>query len=319
MSQNEEQHSSRVPALTGVLPVLPTIFDSRGRIDEDGQKAVLEYVIASGADGVVFPGLASEWDQLSGEERSHLVERIGSWIDGRIGFIVGASAHSPEEAITYAVAGAKAGAGAAMVLTPPALGRDVSAQIKFYRELGEGIAGLPIMLQNAPDGIGVGLSVEELVEIAREVSSVRYIKEETMPCGPRISALLSMGAEYLDGVYGGAGGRYIIDEMRRGAIGTLPACEVSEIHVAMAEAFREGDMKRARDLFECSLPLLTSQAIFRWRLTKHVLCRRGLINSPFVRASGPVPDEIDLAEIDAWLDRLSEITGIPELNESDLG
>ncbi len=34
-------------------------------------------------------------------------------------------------------------------------------------------------------------------------------------------------------VFGGAGARYVLDELSRGAVGTMPACEITEVHVAM--------------------------------------------------------------------------------------
>ena len=66
-------------------------------------------------------------------------------------------------------------------------------------------------------------------------------------------------------------------------------------------------MRTARDLFERSLPLLSVQAVFRWRLTKAVLKRRGLIASDHVRAQGPALDAFDQREVDALLERIQDL------------
>lgn len=58
-----------MPMLSGVLPILPTIFTAAGAIDEAGTRRVVEYIIAAGARGIVFPGLASEYETLSRDER----------------------------------------------------------------------------------------------------------------------------------------------------------------------------------------------------------------------------------------------------------
>src|SRR5690348_14040376 len=118
--------------LRGVLPVLPTIFDSGGAIDERGVHRVLEYIIGAGAHGVVYPGLASEYDRLSRDERLHMTRVVGEWIGGRIPFVVGASAASPEDAIAYAVVGARAGASAAMILTPASFADDMDGMADFF-------------------------------------------------------------------------------------------------------------------------------------------------------------------------------------------
>jgi dihydrodipicolinate synthase/N-acetylneuraminate lyase len=292
--------------LSGVLPILPTIFDSKGAIDEAGTHRVVDYIIAAGAKGVVFPGLASEYDTLTRDERLHMTALIGQWIGGRVPFVVGASTPSTDDAVAYAVAGAKAGAKAAMILTPKPFADDMSAMADFFRAAHAG-SGIAIMLQNAPAPMGIGLSLEKVAELARAVDGIVYVKEEAPPSGQRITRLTELAGDSLSAVFGGAGARYVIDELVRGAEGTMPACEITELHVAMLGRFYGGDQDGARDLFERTLPLLNMQAIFRWRLTKKVLQKRGLIESDFVRAPGPELDRYDLAELDALLARLSDL------------
>lgn len=300
--------------LGGVLPIVPTIFDATGRIDEPGTRRVLEYIIAAGAAGVVFPGLASEYDQLTGEERHHMTHAIGGWADGRVPFVVGASADDPEEAAGFASAGAKAGAVAAMILTPKAFASDVPAMSGYFTRV-HAESGIAIMLQNAPPPMGLGMSLEDVAAIAGAVEGVKYVKEEAQPSGQRITRLSNLAGPSLDAVFGGAGGRYVIDELARGAMGTMPACEITELHVAMVASFLAGDETTARDLFERTLPLLNMQAVFRWRLTKAVLQRRGLIDSAFVRAPGPALDRHDEAELEALLARLADL--LPNLQGRD--
>lgn len=292
--------------LKGVFPILPTIFDARGAIDERGTEAVFEYILEAGAAGVVFPGLASEYDMLSLDERLQLTDCIGRWNRGRVPFIVGASAKTLEDAVRLARAGAAAGAEAAMVLTPHALASDAEAMAAFFHRLGTE-SGLAVMLQNAPAPMGVGLGVDAVVALAGQVPSIAYVKEETMPSGHRITALSERAGESVKAVFGGAGARYVLDELARGAVGTMPACEITEVHVAMLAAWAAGDRARARDLFERTLPLLSMQAVFRWRLTKAILLRRGLIGSDHVRAAGPALDRYDQRELTILLDRISDL------------
>ena len=292
--------------LQGVFPILPTIFQADGAIDEAGMANVFEYLLGAGAAGVVFPGLASEYDMLEREERLHLTARIGQWNQGRVPLIVGASAKTVEDAIAFARAGAEAGASAAMVLTPHQHAGDATAMAAFFERL-HGESGVEVMLQNAPAPMGVGLGVEEVVALARQVPGIAYVKEETMPSGHRITALAERAAGHVRAVFGGAGARYVLDELSRGAVGTMPACEITEVHVAMLAAWAAGDHAHARELFERTLPLLSMQAVFRWRLTKAVLLRRGLIASDKVRAPGPALDAFDQRELDILLSRIGDL------------
>ncbi len=292
--------------LSGVLPILPTIFTDKGAVDEAGTRRVLEYIIDAGAAGVVFPGLASEYDMLSRDERLHMTAALGRWIGGRVPFVVGASAPETDDAVAYAAAGGAAGAAAAMILTPKAFADDGAAMADFFRAAHAG-SGIAIMVQNAPPPMGIGMPLDKVAELARAVEGIRYVKEEAQPSGQRITQLSELAGDSLDAVFGGAGARYVIDELARGAEGTMPACEITELHVAMLAHYRNGDEKSARDLFERTLPLLSMQAVFRWRLTKAVLHRRGLIDSAFTRAPGPELDRYDRAELDALLARLSDL------------
>lgn len=298
--------------LGGVLPILPTIFDARGEIDETGMRRVVEYIVAAGAAGLVFPGLASEYDMLLEGERLHLTARVGDWIGGRLPFVVGASAADAATAMHYAAAGARAGAVAAMVLTPKAFADDMPAMARFFSDLAAE-SGIAVMLQNAPPPMGIGLALDRVAALAREVDAIRFVKEEAPPSGQRITHLADLAGDSLEAVFGGAGGRYLIDELTRGARGTMPACEITELHVAMLAAFDAGDRWRARDLFERTLPLLNMQAIFRWRLTKDVLRRRGLIDSTYTRAPGPELDRFDRLELDALLRRLGDLLPLTPL------
>jgi 4-hydroxy-tetrahydrodipicolinate synthase len=295
-----------VAELKGVLPILPTIFTANGAVDEAGMHRVLDYIVSAGAQGVVFPGLASEYDTLTTEERLHLTARIGEWLDGRLPFVVGASTGDTKEAIAFAEAGARAGAMAAMILTPKTFAGDAEAMAGFFRAAHRG-SGIAIMLQNAPAPMGIGLPLEQVAELAHRVEGIRFVKEEAPPSGQRITRLTELAGDSLDAVFGGAGARHVIDELVRGARGTMPACEITELHVRMLDAFAAGERESARDLFERTLPLLNMQAIFRWRLTKAVLQRRGLIDNAFVRAPGPELDRHDRAELDALLARLADL------------
>ncbi len=163
------------------------------------------------------------------------------------------------------------------------------------------------MLQNVPPPAGAGLDPGVVLDLLRAVPAIRYVKEETLPSGQRLTALREGAPATLLGVFGGAGGRYITDELRRGAAGTMPAIELAEVHAALFAAHRAGDEKRVRLLFTRMLPVLNTQAVFRWALTKYVLQRRGLIACSLQRAPGPRLDAFDRADVDAFLDDIADL------------
>ncbi len=290
--------------LKGTFPVIPTPFTENGDVDLNSFESVIDYIIACGVDGVVFPGLASEYAYLSHQERLEMTQFLGTRLNGNTPFIVGASAATPQEAIEYCVSGAKAGANCAMVMAPNIYAKDKNAMVNFYKEIARK-AGIPIMLQNAPAPMGAGLPIVELVDILRQVPEIEYVKEETQPCGQRIEEIITNAPSTLKGVFGGAGGRYIIDELKRNALGTVPACELTEMHTELVNTFSKGDYAKALNIYCDMMPILNMQAVYRCSLTKHILFYRGIIACPQVRDPGPRLDEKNRHELVELYQKLS--------------
>jgi len=296
--------------LAGVFPVLATPFHADGAPDEAGLAAIARYVIGAGADGVVFPGVASEYETLTPEERARLSDLVAFEARGRAALVVGASA--AEMATTEAIAQkAQAQDAAALMVMAPKAVTEPPAVIAFFQRVAAAAGNVPIMLQNAPPPAGSGLPVDVVVAVARAVPQIAYIKEEAMPSGARITQTLARAPETLRGVFGGAGGRYITDELARGAVGTMPACELAEVHVALLAAHRAGDRAGVRRLFNRMLPLLNFQAVFRMAMTKETLRRRGIIAHAGKRAAGPELDAGDQRELSELLAEVSDLLQPP--------
>lgn len=294
------------PYLGGTLPVLATPFTRDDAVDLASLRRLADYAVAAGADGVVYPGVASEVDTLSRDERVSAFAAVCEAIAGRVPVIVGASAPDAAEAARQARAGEERGASAAMVMAPAAAGCDAGSLTRFFSEVTRS-APLPLVLQNAPPPGGAGLPVDTVLAVVSEVPAIRYVKEETLPCGQRITALLNHAPAHLHGVFGGAGGRYIVDELRRGARGTMPAVELTEAHAAVMRAHRRNDMATARRIYYRILPLLGFQAVFRMRMTKAVLKLRGLIETERVRVPLPELDGQDREELETMLAEVRDL------------
>lgn len=291
--------------LTGVFPVLPTPFDAQGRTDEAALRRLVGYLLRCGVDGVTYPGVASEVAELAHDERARLTALVLAEVAGRSPVIAGASSRDARTTIEFARAAADGGA-AAVMIAAPADRPTLAGQVEYFRAVAAR-APVAIMLQNVPPPAGAGLEPAVVLDVLRAVPAIRYVKEETLPCGQRLTALRAGAPDTLLGVFGGAGGRYITDELSRGAAGTMPAIELAEVHVALFAAHRAGDARRVRALFTRMLPVLNTQAVFRWALTKHVLRRRGLIACDAQRAAGPRLDAFDRADVDAFLDDIADL------------
>ncbi len=294
--------------LKGIFPVIPTLFKDDDKVDPGAVRSVVRFALDAGAHGVVFPGVASEYNFLSVEERGELMSVVFDEVGGRVPIIGGASAATSEEAIVAGQYAKDHGIAHLMIMAPSGLGQDVDAHRDFFARITAQLADVEIILQNAPAPIGAGLKADAIASLVESNPAITYTKEETLPSGPVITELLAKEIPQLNGVLGGGGARYIIDELNRGALGALPAVELTDLHVAIYEAHAAGDFDRARELYRNSLPLLACQMIYRMRLTKYVLKQRGIIDRLHVRAPLPELDEFTRQDIDTMVEDLKALS-----------
>ena len=86
-------------------------------------------------------------------------------------------------------------------------------------------------------------------------------------------------------IFGGLGGMFLLEELRRGASGTMTGFAFSEVLVAVYEAFKAGRMAEAEAIFDRYLPLIRyeNQPIINLTIRKEMLYRRGAIDNPALR------------------------------------
>lgn len=298
------------------IPVTP--FTDDGALDEAALRRLIGFCVEAGAHGIVTPVNASEFTTLTPEERAVVTrvaveetERAGA--KGRVPVVIGVGAGKMQDAVRYAALAQDAGADAviAMPAFDPVL--DEQGIYDFYAAIADGIQ-LPVYIQNhEPIGAvsgprpGTPLSPELMARMLREIGRVRYVKEESANTGYKITRTLELAGDHCWGIMGGKAGRYLLDEYRRGACGTMPACESTDVHARLWNALDGGQHEEARRIFKELLPLLNYEAAFGTAVYKEVLYRRRIIASPYKRLPGPTLDRIDHEELDCVLDELSPL------------
>jgi dihydrodipicolinate synthase/N-acetylneuraminate lyase len=125
-----------------------------------------------------------------------------------------------------------------------------------------------------------------LTRLLREIPGVDFLKEETAFAPQVMTAVRDLAGESLRGMMGGMAGRFLLEEYRRGACGTMPACEVADAHVLVWDALDRGEEEEARRLHTQLLPLLNYEAMYSFTVYKEVLVRRGVIASARTRVPG---------------------------------
>ena len=296
--------------LAGIYQILQTPFSEDGDIDWASFERQIEYCLSAGAHGLVLPALASEFFTLSDAERQAVVVFAAERVAGRAPLVAGVQGLNLRIALEFAEHAAEQDVTALMAM-PPYLRKARKGEVlAYYRALAQ--FDCPLIIQNAPAPIGTPLSPRELVDLLAAEDNILYIKEETVPILQHISEILALDAGHCAGVFGGVNGIYLIDELKRGACGNMPAGGVVDVQVKIYELYRAGRVAEAERVHFQLLPLLNYAMVYGVSLHKYVMWRRGVIASPHVRDPQRLSlDADDIRAVEGLWKRIAEFT-IPE-------
>lgn len=292
--------------LHGVVPILVTPFDEDDRIDERSLRDLVDWNIAAGVHGLGV-ALGSEIFKLSEPEREQVTRAVVDQARGRVPIVINTGAAGTSLAVYYSRMAERNGADALMVI-PPSFAQGAPAAspdevCAYYRAISEAVA-LPICIQDTPAApVSPGLARR----IAEECRTVRYIKVETPPVTSKVADMVAAAGDRLT-IFGGAGGSYFIEELRRGSLGTMPFCSQTEAFVEVWNLCRSGDANAAREVFDRTIAPVTritgqGNGIF-YHIHKEILRQRGVIRTAKVRSPAPPVDELTQQELQTLIDAL---------------
>lgn len=291
-----------LPLLHGVVPILITPFDMEGGIDEESLERLVDFNVAAGVHGLGV-ALGSEIFKFNEAERAQVTARVIAAVRGRVPVVINSGAAGTDLAVHYSRAAEAAGANALMIIPPTFMPASADEIFDYYVAIDRQV-GIPIILQDVPQGpVPPGLALR----IADACKNVTYIKVETLPVTGKVAAMSAVAGDRLT-IFGGAGGSYFIEEMRRGALGTMPFCSQPADFVAVWNAYRAGDEVLARTHFDRTIMAVNRLGnqggdIF-YAIHKQLLVRQGVIRTAFVRSPTTAIDPITQREIDELLSAL---------------
>ncbi len=291
-----------LPMLHGVVTILVTPFHDDGRIDEESLANLVEFNISAGVHGIGV-ALGSEIFKFNEAERAQVTRCVITAARKRVPVVINSGAAGTDLAVHYSKAAEAEGADALMVIPPSFMPASAEEIFDYYVAIDRAV-GIPIILQDVPPGpVPPGLALR----IADLCRNVKYIKVETQPVTGKVAAMAAVASNKLT-IFGGAGGSYFIEELRRGALGTMPFCSQPADFVAVWDAFRAGDEAAARARFDCTIMAINRLGnqggdIF-YGMHKQLLVRLGVIRNALVRSPTTAIDPITQGEIDALLSEI---------------
>ncbi|MDR5738978.1 MULTISPECIES: dihydrodipicolinate synthase family protein [unclassified Caballeronia] len=241
----------------GVFPVVPTIFDEDGKLDLEGQKRCVDFMIDAGSNGLCILANFSEQFALSDEERDSVMHVVLEHVAGRVPVIV-TTTHFSSEVCARRSAAAQAAGAAMVMIMPPYHGATIRVTEKgiyeFFGKVSDAI-GIPIMIQDAPVA-GTPLSAPFLARMAREIENVAYFKIETAQAASKLRELIELGGESIVGPWDGEEAITLYPDLEAGATGSMTGGGYPDGIRKIVDAYMRGDKESAASLYQQWLPLI---------------------------------------------------------------
>jgi dihydrodipicolinate synthase/N-acetylneuraminate lyase len=287
--------------MRGIYPILLTPFDDDGQIDEDSLRSEVDFNLSAGVHGLGL-ALGSELLKMTEEERQRVTRIVVDEVRGRVPIVVNTGAQSNVAAVLYSRRAEELGASAVMCM-PPLMGVSGSEMRSYFKAISDAVR-VPIFIQ---DTTYAGMPAGLIRQIAEDSERVRYAKIESPPNPLKVQEAVEQ-AGHLVTVFGGSAGTYLIEELQRGSVGTMPWPSTPEVFVKIWNLWQAGDESGARDKFERDLlPLLrVSSTGLRMghAINKEILKRRGVIKNAHVRAPSDPLNALSVRELAETLERL---------------
>jgi 4-hydroxy-tetrahydrodipicolinate synthase len=289
--------------ISGIFNILATPFDTQLSVDWDSLRHLVNFQLDKGAYGLTILGVLGEAAKLTVDERRQVVETVMETVAGRVPVVVGVSHPETKTMITLSNAAFEAGA-AGVMIAPPRMEKPTDeAVMALYAEIAESVHR-PIVVQDFPPVNNVFMSADLLAALAERIPNIRHLKLEDPPLMEKIAAVRQRTDKYE--IFGGLGGMFLLEELKRGASGTMTGFAFTEILVAVFAAFKEGRKAGAERIFDHYLPLIRfeNQPIINLSIRKELLRRRGAIANAALRQPFVPIDAGTHAEIDWILKRV---------------
>lgn len=160
----------------GSIVAIITPFKN-GKIDEDKYISLINYHLKNGTSGIVPAGTTGESPTLQHIEHKRVIELCVRESKGKIPVIAGTGSNSTEEAISLTKYAEKAGANAALVVTPYYNKPTQEGLYQHYKAINES-CDLPIIIYNIPSRSVVDMSVDTMSRLF-ELKNIIGVKDAT--------------------------------------------------------------------------------------------------------------------------------------------
>ena len=163
--------------ITGSLVAIVTPMQEDGRLDMARFRALIDWHVAEGTDGIVVVGTTGESPTVDFDEHKELIRVAVDHAKGRIPIVAGTGGNSTAEAIELTESAKRAGATACLSVVPYYNKPAQEGLYLHFRKIAETV-DLPMVVYNVPGRTVADLANDTVLRLA-QVPGVIGIKDAT--------------------------------------------------------------------------------------------------------------------------------------------
>ena len=151
--------------LQGSLVAIVTPMFEDGRLDISSLRALIDFHLAEGTDGIVIVGTTGESPTVDFDEHCLLIETAVSQVNGRVPVIAGTGANSTKEAIVLTQKAKELGADACLLVAPYYNKPTQEGLYQHFKAVAD-VVEIPQILYNVPGRTGCDISNDTTLRLS---------------------------------------------------------------------------------------------------------------------------------------------------------
>ncbi|MEM2029578.1 MAG: 4-hydroxy-tetrahydrodipicolinate synthase [Candidatus Bathyarchaeia archaeon] len=168
----------------GYWVALVTPFTSKGEVDMDGFKKLVDFHVKNGSDGVIFMGSTGEATSLTMEEKREIIREMAPYCKGKIKAFFGTTCSTTKETVELSQFAEECGADGIQLVVPPYILPPQEAVYEFIATVSRSIS-IAVTIYNNPSRVVTNIDPSTIARL-RDIPNIVAIKEAS----PSLSQLI---------------------------------------------------------------------------------------------------------------------------------
>ena len=238
--------------LSGSLVAIVTPMAADGALDLPGLKALIDWHVAEGTDGIVIVGTTGESPTVDVAEHGRLIEAAVEFAAKRVPVIAGTGGNATREAIELNNHAKKAGADYSLSVVPYYNKPTQEGLYRHFKAIAEA-TDLPLLLYNVPGRTVADMSNDTVLRLA-QVKNIVGIKDATSNIERATDLMARMPKGFM--VFSGNDDAALAyAQLGASGVISVTANVAPRLMREMIAAARSGDSKKAIEINNRLLPL----------------------------------------------------------------